>query len=520
MFASKRKTNNSAEQEYTNKRNRSDEYRESFSLLLELVHQEPTFTHAFRIIQTQVLQGHMKLVVDGTEATPAFMEFTREHYIPFCRDAIRAMFTYGFVPWHFRSIRSGDVVPEVLPAGTFTWSIIQSSTANTECDYGDDATKSLLYDVKLIHTGANIKRADVYIFEVTQPTWNIAQGSQLRSCYPSPLAHVVADYKNMRTAMINRAHADAWNTQAHIITKQQSKTFQQDPSATFLEAGMNTNNMYTYEKAQLQLHTRDQDIQEMFTKKQTEHMPYLYTLPMDVSLEPVQHLNPCEDIPFLDARFKHEIAMLTGVPAELLTNRGTSNESSQRTRTSTAQFHTTMDNIAQTIQRLLRDVYRRAYHGDTVNMSVGSGDLPTRSTQPASHPGNKHSTATASHPGNKHSTATASHPGDKHSTATESGGKRMASKQRTPLIQWSLEVAPPLSLDTVDDLVKLVSVEGALNPFELRRVVQMLLYGKGTPGGGTSRLCAMATKKSSGGEERPNTVTSKDNAAKTDSSKG
>jgi hypothetical protein len=475
MFAGKRKTENSAEEAYASKRSRarSDEYRESFSLLLELVNQEPALTHAFRIIQTQVLQGEMKLLVDGHETTPAFMEFTREHYIPFCKDAIKAMFTYGFVPWHFRSIQSGDLVPEVLPAGTFTWSIIQNNSANSECDYGDDASKSLLYDIKLLHTGPAIKRTDVFIFEVTQPTWNIAQGSQLRACYPSPLAHLVADYKNMRTAMINKAHADAWNTQAHIITKQQSKAFQQDPTSTFLEAGMNTNNIYTYEKAQLQLHTRDQDIQEMFTKKATSHMPYLYTLPMDVSLESIPHLSPCEDIPYLDTRFKHEIAMLTGVPAELLTSHGVSNESSQRTRTSTAQFHTTMDNIAQTIQRLLRDVYKRAYHGNTVSRGV-----PTS-------------------------------PMDDHETAAEGAGNRRARKNTTPRIQWFLEVAPPLSLDTVDDLVKLASVEGAMTPFELRRVVQMLLYGKGTPGGGMSKICTMSQKS-------PSLSTASSNHAKTD----
>lgn len=44
-------------------------------------------------------------------------------------------------------------------------------------------------------------------------------------------------------------------------------------------------------------------------------------------------------------------------------------------------------------------------------------------------------------------------------------------------------MAPPLSLDTVDDLVKLASIEGAMTSSELRRVVQMLLYGKGIPTG-------------------------------------
>jgi hypothetical protein len=453
----KRKQEASAEAEYAETRNRKcrDEFSESYGLLLELVHQEPTFTQAFRIIQTQVLQGDIKLTIDGQMASKDFLRFAQEHYVPFCKAAIKAMFAYGFVPWHFRKIMSGDLVPEVLPAGTFTWSIIQGNTASHDCDYGDDASKSLLYDVKLSSNANALARSDVYIYEVTQPTWNISQGSNVHACYPSPISHIILDYKNLRTAMNNRAHADTWNTQAHIITKQQSKTFQQDPSATFLEAGMNSSNQYTYERAQLQLHTRDQDIQDMFNKKATAHMPYLYTLPMDVSLEQTQNLTPCADIPFLDNRLKHEISMLTGVPPDLLTNtgRGSANESSARTRSSTSQFHTSMDNIAQVLQKLLQDIYRRAYHSDT---------SPSSSLQ------------------------------------TESSEKKLnkkAKKRACPDIQWFLEVAPPISLDTVDDLVKLSGIEGALNSHELRRVVHMLLYGKGTSAGSGSDLSEFQAHK-------------------------
>lgn len=467
----KRKNEASAEAEYAEKRHhaRVDEFQESYALLLELVHQEPTFTQAFRVIQTQILQGEMKLQIDGCPVSSCFMRFANDNYIPFCREAIKAMFAYGFVPWHFRRLISGDAVPEVLAAGTFTWSIIQGGSANKECDYGNDASKSLLYDVKITNAANAVRREDVFIFEATQPSWNISQGSHIHSCYPSPLSHIITDYKNLRMAMQNRSNADAWNTQAHIITKQQSKTFQQDPTSTFLEAGVNTSNQYTYDRAQLQLHTRDQDIQEMFTKKATPHMPYVYTLPMDVSLEQTQQLASCVDIPFLDARLKHEISMLTGVPPELLTNKGGgSNESSARTRTSTSQFHTAMDNIAQTIQKLLKDIYRRAYHPDTVEFS----SIPT----------------------------------------THALHKK---KKRTPDIQWFLEVAPPLSLDTVDDLVKLASIEGAMTSSELRRVVQMLLYGKGIPTGSITETSTISKQTNDSSTKDTTSVSMEKNGSST-----
>ncbi|KAJ1466152.1 hypothetical protein T484DRAFT_1756875 [Cryptophyta sp. CCMP2293] len=379
------------------------------------------------------------------------------------------------------------MVPSVLPAGTFTWSIIQSGGANPDCDYGDDITKTLLYDIKLLHTGNDLRREDVFIYETTQPTWNIAQGSQIRSSYPSPLSHIIADYKNLRSAMNNKAHADTWNTQAHIITKQSRQLFHSDPKSNLLEAGFNdgsmgtTNRHYTYEGAKLQLHSRDQDIQEMFTKKATPHMPYVYTLPMDVSLEPVISLTPCADIPFLDARIKNDISFLTGVPTELLLSQGVSNESSARTRTSTHQFHTAMDNVAQTLQRLLAEVYRRAYHGELIRKH--------HKTENSSNGDSSGKTDSNHHNTNFTPKGTLTVNTTDKIAVDKSPNAKHGNTQKPPAIQWYLEVAPILELDTVEDLVKLASIEGALNTFELRRIVQMLLYGKGTPAGSVSNLC-------------------------------
>jgi hypothetical protein len=499
----KRNLEASAEQAYSQKRfkERTDEYNESFNLLLELVHHEPTLAQAFRIIESKVLHGALQLRVNNVPASPAFINFATTHYIPFCKTAIRAMFTYGFVPWHFRSLRSGDQVPEVLPAGSFTWSIIAGNSANELCDYGDDASKTLLYDVSLSNTGSNVKREDVFIFETTNPSWNITQGSRMSSSYPSPLAHLISDYKNLRVALKNRAYADEWNSHAHIITKQQSQTNNQDPSSNFLEAGMSASDpIYTYEKAQLQLHTRDEDIQNMFNKKATAHMPYVYTLPMDVSLEQTLELKPCIDIPFLDARFKNDIASLTGIPSELLSGRGISNESSARTRTSTNQFHAAMDSIAQQLQLLLADVYKRAYHSKTDHRPRGQSWSTSLSSEKSSRPPN---------PSNGKNSLP-------HDPITVNTSDKMTSKskpqsttdntRKPPLVQWFVEVSPSIELDTVEDLVKLATIEGALNPFEMRRIVQMLLYGKGTHAGAASNLCTLQSSASLNKNSNNNTT--------------
>ena len=66
----KRNAESSAEQAYAMKRakERSDEYNESYCLLLELVQQEPTLAQAFRIIDSKVLHGSLQLRVNNIPA--------------------------------------------------------------------------------------------------------------------------------------------------------------------------------------------------------------------------------------------------------------------------------------------------------------------------------------------------------------------------------------------------------------------------------------------------------------------
>jgi hypothetical protein len=52
------------------------------------------------------------------------------YYLPFVESSIRYFFTLGFVPWRLRKISTGDVVPEVIPLGMFTWSIESITNRN------------------------------------------------------------------------------------------------------------------------------------------------------------------------------------------------------------------------------------------------------------------------------------------------------------------------------------------------------------------------------------------------------
>lgn len=55
---------------------------------------------------------------------------------------------------------------------------------------------------------------DVEIYEYLPPTNSITRFSLLYGTVPSPLSHILIDYRNIRTTLIRQAYADAYNTQA------------------------------------------------------------------------------------------------------------------------------------------------------------------------------------------------------------------------------------------------------------------------------------------------------------------
>ena len=88
---------------------------ESQTLLLELVTSEPTIQQCFKVIESTCLSQGLYCRVDGREVSERFQAHLDEFWVPFCKCAIRAMFTYGFVPWRKRRVSRGDEVPEVMP---------------------------------------------------------------------------------------------------------------------------------------------------------------------------------------------------------------------------------------------------------------------------------------------------------------------------------------------------------------------------------------------------------------------
>ena len=82
----------------------------------------------------------------------------------------------------------------------------------------------------------SIKDIDIYIYKFRSPTMQVSCNSFLSATVPSPMCHVLMDYKHLRQAQIRRAYADSWNTTAKLICSfKLPYKVQEDPSSSLMD---------------------------------------------------------------------------------------------------------------------------------------------------------------------------------------------------------------------------------------------------------------------------------------------
>lgn len=372
---------------------------ESQSLLLELVTSEPTILQCFRIVESTCLSQGIFCRIKGREVSDSFQRFLNDHYLPFCRMAIRAMFTYGFVPWRVRRLAKGDEIPEVLPPGTFSWhtevgpeerkkrqrprSGDQDRTAASgrypsvenpaESSVADDESRLVVY--RITPTAGGLREEDISVYISTPPSLDVSVNSNLYATVPSPLSYLLTDYKNLREAQRRRSHADAWNTTARLVSTFRPNMRVEDNPTQYLMDFIHEDHYAAPAVGEslfprLMAHNvwqREHVMRRQFMETPSNHHPEIYALPRDHDVVPQQRLEPCEDLQFLLDKYRRDVSSLTGVPHEMIIGRDNGNpETVRKTISSGRIFSTNMHEICKHVQTLLSHVYSRIY-GDSPN---------------------------------------------------------------------------------------------------------------------------------------------------------
>jgi len=353
---------------------------ESQGLLLELVTSDPTLLQCFKVIEATCLSQGLYCKVGGSATSPKFQRFLDDHYLPFCKAAILAMFTYGFVPWRLRAMGRADRVPEVLPPGTFTWYTEVGPEEHLargggikglerrDCVAKEDRSRLVVYRIR--PTAGGIREEDVSVYISTPPALDVSGNSSLYATVPSPLASLLTDYKNLREAQKRRSHADAWNTTARMISTFKPTLRVEDNPSQYLMDFVHENYYAPPAMGQslfppIQAHNvwqREHVMRRQFMETPSSHHPEVYALPRDHDIIQQQNLEPCEDLTFLLEKFRHDVAALTGVPYEMIAGKGSgSHETIRKTMASGRIFSTNMHEICRHLQSLLCRVYSAAY---------------------------------------------------------------------------------------------------------------------------------------------------------------
>jgi hypothetical protein len=317
---------------------------ESHHLLLELLTSEPFMQECLQMIENICLSRELDFTMpDGGAATGKFKAFINRHYPRFLKNAIRQAHGLGFVVWCVRRLPSGDKIPEVLPLGTFTWTV--------EMDPTNQST--LRYRIQL-----TVKEVPFHVTEWVQPNFNVNEGSILHATVQTPLSHLIEEYRILRETIRRYHHADAWNTTARIVVSSDPKQFNHEASQKevfdtldFLKGAMETRKKQTMTQ-----------VEEVFANQRpSNHQEMVYELPPHHHVEQMPVLKPVVDIDFMTNKFRHSVCSLLGIPPEMIIADRESQQQSRGGKATSRIFQNKMSRMCMFLSDLLQEVHEHIY---------------------------------------------------------------------------------------------------------------------------------------------------------------
>jgi hypothetical protein len=321
-------------------RQKARDIAESYRLLLELLASEPFIQECFQLIENMCLSREIAFTVAGRPPTAEFSAFVNRHCYRFLRSAMRQAQGLGFVAWCVRKLPSGDKVPEVLPLGTFTWSV------------EPDSTGQLRYRIQMV-----VKETPYVITEWMQPTYNVCEGSILHATVHTPLAHLIEEYKILRETVRRYHNADAWNTTARLVVSSEPKEFNHDASQKevfetldFLKGAIEAKKQQT-----------PSSVERAFHDNPSNHRELVYELPPHHHLEATPVLKPVIDIEYMTTKFRHSVCSLMGIPAEMITADRSSQRETRGGRATSRIFQGKMARMCMFLSELLSEVHEHIY---------------------------------------------------------------------------------------------------------------------------------------------------------------
>jgi hypothetical protein len=298
-----------------------------------------------QLIENMCLSRELDLTIGGKPPAAGFKTFVNRYYYQFLKNAIRQAHGLGFVVWCVRKLPSGDKYPEVLPLGSFTWTVEPDTTGH----------RSLKYRIQMV-----IKEVPYVVTEWIQPGFKINENSILHATVPTPLAHLIEEYRILRETIRRFHHADAWNSTARVIVSSEPKQFNHEASQKevfetldFLKNAIETKKKHTLSA-----------VEQVFSNNPSNHRELVYELPPHHHIEPTPVLKPIVDLEYMTAKFRHSVCGLLGIPAEMVGADRSAQHESRGGRATSRMFQSKMARMCMFLSGLMGEAHKKIYGED------------------------------------------------------------------------------------------------------------------------------------------------------------
>lgn len=197
-------------------------------LITKMIYDEPSVMGSIAMLQSCCLRQGIVLRWGNTPPTPSFHAHIQKHFLPFCREAILSCLAVGFVPFRLR--REGNlVIPEVLPLGTYTWSV----TRNEQRQSSDKKRKAAEWHPSQIVSNPPLLKYEVNCSycEDQIHVFNYITPQATLTCF-SPLSGLIFHYNTLLSLRELAQRAEIWNARPNIVLEEQEKTFINDVANT------------------------------------------------------------------------------------------------------------------------------------------------------------------------------------------------------------------------------------------------------------------------------------------------
>ena len=320
---------------------------ESHYLLLELLTSEPFVQECLQLIENMCLSRELNFTINDKQPSAEFKAFVNRHYYQFLKNAIRQAQGLGFVAWCVRKLPSGDKIPEVLPLGTFTWTV----------EPDDSGQRALKYKIQMI-----IKEVPTTITEWVQPTFKVNENSILHATVQTPLSHLIEEYRILRETVRRYHNADAWNTTARVFVSSEPKQFNHEASQKevfdtldFLKGAIETKRKQTVSA-----------VEQVFLDNPSNHRELVYELPPHHHIEAAPTLKPIVDMDFITQKFRRSVCGLLGIPMEMVASDRSGQKESRGGRATSRMFQSKMARMCMFLSGLLQEVHSKIYKEEAV----------------------------------------------------------------------------------------------------------------------------------------------------------